>query len=63
MNPQRVELDTVWRRIAGKERVRVKRVWLWPGQGWTVRAHPIQGGRVLVADQDWFLKHYALEEV
>lgn len=59
-NGLRVELDTVWRRINGKERVRVKRVWLWPDQGWTVRAHPTMGGRVLVADQGWFLENYTL---
>jgi hypothetical protein len=57
------QLDTpigsVWRRIDGREWVRVQRVWHWPDQGWTVRAHPVRGGRVLVADQDWFLEHYA----
>jgi len=58
----KIELDTIWRRIAGKERVRVKRVWLWPGQGWTVRAHPTHGGKVLVADQIWFLQYYAKVE-
>jgi hypothetical protein len=54
----RIELGTIWRRIGGKERVRVKRVWLWPDEGWTVRAHPVTGGRVLIADQDWFLENY-----
>jgi len=57
-----VEVGTVWRRIAGRERVRVERVWFWPGEGWTVRAHPIRGGRVLVADQRWFLDNYAKVE-
>ncbi len=55
----KLELDSVWRSIEGKERVRVERVWFWPGQGWTVRAHPIQGGRVLVVDRDWFLDNYS----
>jgi hypothetical protein len=59
----RVELDTIWQRINGKERVRVKRVWFWPDQGWTVRAHPIRGGAILIADQDWFLENYAKVEL
>lgn len=54
----RIVVDTVWKRIDGKEVVRVKRVWHWPDQGWTVRAHPVRGGRILVADHDWFLEHY-----
>jgi len=57
-----VEIGTVWRRINGKERVEVRRIWFWPGEGWTVRAHPIRGGRVLVADRDWFAANYAREE-
>jgi hypothetical protein len=51
----------IWRRINARERVRVKRVWYWPGQGWTVRAHPIRGGKVLVADEGWFLENFHLE--
>jgi hypothetical protein len=58
----RVQLDTIWRRSNGREHVRVERVWFWPDQGWTVRAHPTHGGRVLIADQDWFLEHYAKVE-
>lgn len=58
----KVELDSVWRRVHGKEHVRVERVWLWPGEGWTVRAHPVHGGRVLVADQEWFIQHYTKVE-
>lgn len=54
----KADLDTIWRRNAGKEHVRVERVWYWPDQGWTVRAHPIRGGRVLIADHDWFLANY-----
>jgi hypothetical protein len=53
-----LEVDTLWKRINGRERVRVGRVWLWPDQGWTVRAHPVTGGRYLVADAAWFLEHY-----
>jgi hypothetical protein len=54
--------DTIWRRVDGRERVTVRRIWFWPGQGWTVRAHPIRGGKPLVADQQWFLEHFAKDD-
>ena len=56
---RKVEPETYWKRKPpGREVVQVQRVWYWPGQGWTIRAHPTKGGRILVADQDWFLEHY-----
>lgn len=51
-------VDCQYKRIDGREVVEVQRVWEWPGQGLTVRAHPVRGGRPLVADADWFDEHY-----
>jgi hypothetical protein len=49
-----------WRKKPpGCEVVQVRRVWyglrsLARGDHWVVRAHPVHGGRVLVADAHWF---------
>ncbi len=61
-HPSRVDVGTVWHRLGGREHVRIGRVWLWPDQGWTVRAHPVRGGKVLIAGLDWFVQHYAKDE-
>lgn len=48
-------MDTRWRRRPpGREVVDVRRVWYWPGYGWTVRVHPVHGGKPLVTDAHWF---------
>lgn len=48
-------LGTRWRkRPPGRETVEVHRVWYVPGQGWTVRAHPLRGGKPLIAAAHWF---------
>ncbi len=39
----------------------MRRVWDWPGQGLTVRVHPVRGGKPLVADAGWFRENYTLE--
>ena len=46
------------RRPPGREVVEVRRAWDWPGQGPTVRAHPVRGGRPLIASTEWFLENY-----
>jgi hypothetical protein len=56
-----VALDQIWKRNAGRERVRVERIWDWPEEGVTVRARPVRGGRVLIADLGWLTENYALE--
>lgn len=64
---------TLWKRKPpGREVVRIGRVWTMDRQqvaeyhpvgcpcgGLTVRAHPVHGGRYLVADAAWFLERYA----
>ncbi len=45
----------------GREVVEVRRVWDRPPYGLTVRAHPVHGGSVLVADADWFREAYTEE--
>jgi hypothetical protein len=47
-------VQTRWRKVGGKEIVEVRRVWFWPGHGWTVRAQPANGGSPLVDDAHWF---------
>jgi hypothetical protein len=60
-----IEVGSRWRRNPpGCEVVEVQRVWdYWYGEGDerpTVRAHPITGGRPLVAPIDYLLAHYTL---
>jgi hypothetical protein len=68
-----IPVASVWqRKPPKKEVVRVQRVW-WmspvarsvntrvnndSGNGWTVRAVPVRGGRPVVADAQWFLDNY-----
>lgn len=59
-----VEVGSLWRRNPpGREVVRVERVWMYSALGdpavLSVRAHPITGGRPLVAPVDWLREHYA----
>lgn len=57
----RTRVGQVWRRnTPGREVVRVERIWYWPGEGMTIRAHPVRGGRVLIADLGWFQENYTL---
>lgn len=55
-----IVVGQVWKRSAGKERVKIGRYWM-ALDGLTVRAHPVTGGRVLIADVRWFRDHYTLE--
>lgn len=45
------------RRPPGKEIVSLERVWLHP-QGWTVRVHPVRGGKPLVCSVGYLLENY-----
>lgn len=49
-------LHSRWRKKPpGCEVVTVERVWYMPlNGGWTVRAHPVRGGKPLVVDAHWF---------
>jgi len=61
MCEQTVEVGSLWRRKPpGRETVRVERVWLYGEEdpALTVRAHPINGGRPLVAPVTYLLAHY-----
>lgn len=60
MSDGTVPLLSRWRRRDGSEVVEVRRIWL-SREGVTVRAHPVRGGRLLIADKDWFVENY--EEV
>ena len=58
-----VEVGSRWQRNPpGREVVEVQRVWDYSALGdpavLTVRAHPISGGRPLVAPVDWFIERY-----
>jgi hypothetical protein len=69
---EKIRVDSIWKRNPPKkEVVRVGRVWWVPVSkippssgarqvdgGWTVRAHPVRGGKVLVADAQWFLDNF-----
>jgi len=51
---------SIWRRNPpGREVVQVRRVWDWPGEGLTVRVHPVRGGKPLVAAAEWFVGNYS----
>lgn len=59
------EVGSLWRRKPpGREVVRVERVWMYAGASLepaelSVRAHPVTGGRPLVAPVTWLREHYA----
>lgn len=54
-----VAVASRWKRKPpGREVVEVRRVWDYMGQGPTVRAHPVRGGRILIADLEWFCENY-----
>ncbi|GAB3776702.1 hypothetical protein GCM10027600_42890 [Nocardioides ginsengisegetis] len=58
-----VLIGSTWRRNPpGREVVRIERVWMYSALGdsaeLTVRAHPVTGGRPLVAPVEWLRKHY-----
>jgi hypothetical protein len=67
-----IALGSLWKRKPpGREVVRIGRVWTMdesvvapyhdPGcrcGGLTVRAHPVNGGKYLVADAEWFRENY-----
>ena len=54
-----LEIGSLWQANPPKsEIVKIHRIWTWPGEGMTVRAHPIHGGRPLVADQQWFIENF-----
>jgi hypothetical protein len=62
-----VEVGSLWRRNPpGREVVRVERVWMYSALGdpaeLTVRAHPVGGGRYLVAPVAWLREHYTEED-
>jgi len=67
MSEQSAEMDapvgSTWRRNPpGREVVRVERVWMYSALGDpaepTVRAHPVTGGRPLVAPVAYLTEHY-----
>lgn len=48
---------TLWQRRGGHEVVEIRRVWVWDEEP-VVRAHPIRGGRPIVAGVTVFLEMY-----
>lgn len=51
------EGSTWQRNPPGREVVRIDRIWVYDGVP-SVRAHPIHGGRVLVAPIEWLYEHF-----
>lgn len=52
-------IGTRWHRnIPYREVVEIRRIWRHSVDGWMVRAHPIKGGKPLVAQFDWFAARY-----
>lgn len=55
-------VGSTWRRNPPGREVRVERVWMYSALGdpaeLTVRAHPTQGGRPIVAPMVWLLDNY-----
>jgi len=56
-------VDELWvRRPPGREVVRIGRIWRGfdpsDPKAWTVRAHPIRGGRLLVCSPEYLFENY-----
>jgi hypothetical protein len=55
----RITQDSLWRRRAGREVLRIKRHWLATNPAeWCVRGHPITGGKPLICPDAYLLLNY-----